>query len=248
LTGRFFAPTTGFNKSYIGTLWNARHELADSEKRGFAQFFYLTISGHVESVISKIISSRLDSIIRLPFGILPPQEGSINGNPISCSVQPICDSLSNIILDLKAEVEVAPLNKLKSLYKRTFKRSLKDVIGEDRYRDLDALADLRNILAHGRDLHLEYSIDVDDAEIVTLDSNPLKKPIERLKKANILSMSVSDIDGMNWFDFLSVLYCDDALLYFYNAVKKIENELRELADNPFESFNLYIVPLPDLGF
>jgi hypothetical protein len=83
--------------------------------------------------------------------------------------------------------------------------------------------------------------------VVTLDGNPLQKPIERLKSAGIANISISDIDGVNWGDFLAILYCDDAILYFYNAAKEIENELRKSADYPFESSRTYIVPLPDLG-
>ena len=59
-------------------------------------------------------------------------------------------------------------------------------------------------------------------------------------------MSVSDIDGMNWGDFLAVLYSDEALSYFHRVAKEFEKSLRQSADYPFESFNLYIVPLPDL--
>lgn len=249
MSGRFFAPTTGFNKSYIGTLWNARHELSDSEKRGFAQFFYLTISGHIESFLSKVISARLDSIMQLPFRSLSPQQGSIDGRQISCSTDPITASLQSIILVYRAEVESAPLSRLMEVYRSTFQRKLAEVVGQDLAGDIEALSALRNIFAHGRDLYLEFDRHVSNSaftENVTLDKNPLQKPINRLQTAGIINMRVSDITGMNWGDFLAVLYCDEALLYFYRAVKESENKLRQSADNPFESAGLYIIPLPDL--
>jgi hypothetical protein len=250
MTGRFFASTTGPNKSYIGTLWNARHELSDSEKRGFAQFFYLTISGHIESFLSKVISARLDSILRLPLESLPPREGSICGEQVSCSVEPICDSLVSIISVYKSKVGSASLGKLLGFYQNTFQKNLLDVIGQDLYQDIHALSALRNILAHGRDLYLEFDTYVDDSEftqVVTLDNNPLQKPISRLRTEGIVNIRPSDIDGMNWVDFLAALYCDEALLYFYDAVKEIESKLRQSVDYSFESSSLYIVPLPDLG-
>jgi hypothetical protein len=252
VTGRYFVPTSGHSKSYIGSLWNARHELAESERRGFAQFFYLMLSSHLESSLSKIIELRIDSAMSFnPNSILvcPSMHGSIENEPVSCSSQPIYESLLNILSEFKSEVEVAPLNKLVALYKKTFGKGLKEVIGKDLNSDLSALGDLRNILAHGRDLYLETrknGVADQMLEVATLDGNPLQNPIKRLMNAGIITMSISAVDGMNWHEFLSILYCDSSLLYFYDAVKKIDIELKRSIENPFESYNFRIIPLPNL--
>lgn len=46
-----FISTSLFSKSFLAKAWEARNELLDYEKRGFAQFVYLTICGHIESVL-----------------------------------------------------------------------------------------------------------------------------------------------------------------------------------------------------
>lgn len=248
MPGRLFCGTTGFNKSYLAIAWNARHDLTNSERRGFAQFFYLTMSGHVESVLSKIMEARLISVQHL--NLQSPLFHSAEGTQASDCDLPVHDSLLGIVSSLRSEVEIAPLGKLMTLHKRIFQKSLQDVIGRELYEDLNALGALRNTMAHGRDLYLEF----DEARSkpnelggpITLDGNPLKKAAERLKIAGISNICVSDIDTLNWDEFFADFYCDDALLYFYKAVIQIEDRLRSSSNYPPEAMLSYVPPLPNL--
>lgn len=252
MPGRLFCPTTGFNKSYLAIAWNARHDLTDSERRGFAQFFYLTVSGHVESVLSKIIGARLISIqhLNLQSPLFHNAETTEEAQSSYFGL-PVYNSFLGIVSSLQSEVEIAPLGKLMTLHKRIFQKSLQNVIGKELYEDLNALGALRNTMAHGRELYLEF----DEAKRkpnefggpITLDGNPLKKAAERLKIAGISSICVSDIDTLNWDEFFADFYCDDALLYFYNAVIQIEEGLRASSDYPPEATFSYVPPLPNLS-
>ncbi len=232
--------------------WNVRHALTDSERRGFAQFFYLTISGHTESVLSKIVGARVSSIQSLTVQSPRPSKLDTEEDLVSYldHESSVRQSFHGITSSLKAEVETAPLSKLLGLYKKVFQKSLRDVIGKELSEDLDALGALRNTMAHGRDLYLAFDEERRKPNEffgpITLDGNPLKKAAERLKKSGILSICVSDIDTMNWDGFLSDFYCDDALLYFYRAVIQVEDKLRACSDDSFEVMSSYVPPLPDL--
>ncbi|MGB3790379.1 MAG: hypothetical protein WA949_20390 [Phormidesmis sp.] len=252
MPGRFFCPTTGFNKSYLAIAWNSRHSLTESERRGFSQFFYLTISSHVESLLAKIIGARVRSIQSLT--VFSPVPGGAATEETLASYREheslVRESFSGVVSSLRVEVETAPLNKLIMLYKRMFQKSLRDVVGRELYDDLDALASLRNTVAHGRDLYLEFEDERRNPEDfygpITLDGNPLKKASERLLKSGVLSISVTDIDPLKWYEFIAYFYCDAALLYFHDAVIQIEDSLRSSSDHSFESIQAFVPPLPKL--
>ncbi len=113
---RFEISTNIYSKDYLAKAWHSRKDLADYERRGFAQFFYLTICGHVESLISTICKLRIDNVVNITRKLkLAPTSFNDNGNLISCSVDPILDSLKRFLPTLKEEAELAPLEKLKEI-------------------------------------------------------------------------------------------------------------------------------------
>lgn len=48
-----------YGKAFLAKAWEMREDLLDYERRRFAQFFYLTVCGHLESVIISHIKMRL---------------------------------------------------------------------------------------------------------------------------------------------------------------------------------------------
>jgi hypothetical protein len=249
MTSRAGISTSNFNKAYIAIAWNARHDLHEHEKRGFAQFFYLTMCGHIESVLSAIIKERMRSIrYMLPWNNLPPmrfEKDEATGRvPEYHSLKPLYESLLKIISVVESDTDNAPLGKLIELYNKVFQQTLKDVIGKDLYEDLDALASLRNLFAHGRDLFIEFTGSWNDDVKGTLDKNPLQKPAQRLHRAGIVKDF--DITMQNYIDFHTYFYNDDALMYFYNSVKKIEERLATFVDFPPEVMSRHFMRLPDL--
>ena len=118
--GRIFISTSVFNKAYLKRAWAERGALADYERRGFAQFFYLTICGHLESLIAEVIKARLRSIrTMLPWDQLGVMEYTKDGERYSCSLQPLVSSLFALLGSSEETAEQAPFEQLRKLYSKT---------------------------------------------------------------------------------------------------------------------------------
>lgn len=226
--GRISISTTVFSKAYLATAWKDRGELQDYEKRGFGQFFYLTICSHLESVIAEIIQKRLESIqFMVGWETLPPIQFEVDNQIQEYSLSPVYTSLLSIVAQIKNDSHNAHLMRLIEIYNRVFSPSIRDVLGKNLYEDLMALASLRNLFAHGRELFFEIedlSKDLSKAKL-TLDANPLHQPAQRLHEAGLIKNM--NITGQNYSEFESVFYGDGALLYFYKVAKQIEERLKE---------------------
>ncbi|MEP0881716.1 hypothetical protein NDI49_09165 [Trichocoleus sp. ST-U3] len=159
-----------------------------------------------------------------------------------CELKPVIDSVLQIVSLVAKDTENAPLNKLFELYSKVFSQSLKEITGKDLYEDLDALASLRNLFAHGRDLFIEFDGPFPDK--ATLDNNPLQKPAQRLFKAGIIKDF--NITGRNYDKFQALFYSDEVLLYFYRSVQKIEDVLIKSIGFMPEKSMTYMPPLVDL--
>ena len=236
--------TTTFSKAYLARAWSSRNQLQDYERRGFAQFFYLTICGHVEAILAAVIKRRLSSIRHLTnWNTLVPVELRDDNGLHHCPVTPVVESLVQILKATDVEADSAPLSTLLRLFGRVFPQPLRDVLGSELQKDLMALAALRNLFAHGRDLIMEFDNLTKGQGI--LEGNPLEKPAQRLHKASIIR-SVH-ITHRNYLKFQAVFFGDDALKYFYERVQRIAEK--------FEAFNTFlpekrphfITELPSLG-
>src|SRR5574341_571955 len=185
MSARASISTTVFSKAYLARVWESRHQLQDYERRGFAQFFYLTVCGHVESVLALVIKRRLNSIrFMLSWEKLGPVEFKDGDQLHLCALKPVVESLVQVVEALKVDADSAPLRKLIELFGRVFPQALKDVVGADLYDDLIALADLRNLFAHGRDLVMEFEDPFGGQG--SLERNQLRIPAERLHRAGII--------------------------------------------------------------
>lgn len=239
--------TNTFSKAFLSKAWEARSELLDYEKRGFAQFFYLTICGHAESLLASIITTRLLFIrtdTAINWGTLPSMQYQNNDVAHECPVEPVIASIKQIANSLKNETDSAPLSKLFALHDRTFPQKLKDIVGAELWADLDALASLRNLFAHGRDLIMDFDVDENFGFKGILDGNALMKPAQRLLKAGIIKNL--DINGQNHHEFHGIFYGDAAMVYFYHAVQSIEERLRASTVFLPEKNNIFYSKLLDL--
>lgn len=252
MTARSSISTSHSNTAYIARAWDTHKELEETEKRGFYQFFYLTICGHIESILSSAINARLFSIKSLmPWDNIPPINYMENDIPCLWDQKIVVESLFKLISVIENETENAPLNKLIELYNRIFEKKLSQLIGKELNEDLIAVASLRNLFGHGRNLFLEFKMNnVDgytstiDGEL-TLDSNPLQKAFNRLSCAKIIKKP-SSFNFQNHQELLLSFYNDDAFLYFYRAIQEIEEKLKNSIEFPPEKFRRYFVDLPDL--
>lgn len=242
MTARAWISTTTFSKAYLLVAWKSRDQLKEYERRGFAQFFYLTICGHVEGLLASVIKSRLHSINMLRWYPIPPMQVEDGDTVHSCPFDPVVESMERIISTLGDEIDSAPLAKLIELHSKVFPQALSDIVGSDLHQDLLALAYLRNLFAHGRDLFMKF--DNAFAGKATLDKNPLQLPAQRLQAAKIIKDF--NITGQNYNDFQAVFFGDEALLYFYRAVQDIEKKLRAFCTFLPETRLPTFPTLPDL--
>ncbi|MEW8266493.1 MAG: hypothetical protein AB2731_10150 [Candidatus Thiodiazotropha sp.] len=241
---RVFISSNTFGKAFLAKAWEARGELQKYERRGFAQYFYIIITGHIETVIMSCIKARLKIIMSVQWNKAGLYELELNNEIQSHSLEPITSSIKQIASSTLNEVENAPLSKLVQLYNKVFPENINLVIGSESKKDLDALAVLRNIFAHGRDIFVEFEGE-DPAEFKgILDGNPLKNPAQRLQAAGIITNF--DITGQNHDSFTSIFFSDEAMLYFYNVVREVESKLK--LNNQFvpENMMYHIQELPEI--
>jgi hypothetical protein len=213
----------------LAVAWRTRHQLKDYERRGFAQFVYLTVSAHLEGVLADLLGKRC---FWLPHMVhwekLPPMRFEQDQQTHICDLKPLYESFLRVVAALEDESHTATLNKLIELYNVIFAPPLSKVIGKELYDDVLALASLRNLFAHGRDFFLEFEGPYDSPGHAFLDYNPIQRPALRLHKAGIIKDLT--ITGKTHRDFQSAFFADDALLYFYRAVEQIEEKLVESID------------------
>ena len=243
---RIFISTNTFSKAFLTKAWESRSELLDYEKRGFAQFFYLTICGHVESLLASTISRRLGSInLAINKNDSPSMQYIQDDVTHECSLEPVFASIKKIIDSLQSETESSSLSRLIELHGRIFPQKLNGIVGAELSADLDALASLRNLFAHGRNLNMEFDVNDDSFFKGTLDGNAIMKPAQRLLKAGIIKNL--EINGHNHHEFHAIFYGDNAMLYFYNAVLEIEEQL--ISSNTFlpEKYLHFYSKLPCLN-
>lgn len=243
--------STVYGKEFLSKTWKDRNNLSEYERRGFGQFFYLTLCSHIELVLVKRINARVNSIESLCKCVsIPLFETSENGVSQQHSSEPAVKSVEHMASKISKEAEKAALMQLIKLYDELFPVSISNIIGEDLYQDLKAVGNLRNIFAHGRDIFMEFNRSGNLKNMIfegTLDNNPFKQPEQCLRRAGIITKSFK-ITSKNHDDFFSLFFKDKTMLHFYNAIKEIETHLKTENHFPPEHFgHLFHVPeLPDL--
>lgn len=234
--------STTYNRAYLLKAWAARGDLQDYERYGFAQFIYLTITGHLEACMGEVIDHRLMYMRSMTREL---RDKSVtyekDGERISHAYRPLYDSLQGVLVHFQRRAVKAPLENLSELFQDLFGVKMPDLL-KDLHPDLKALAALRNVFAHGRDLWMEF--EQSDENLLILDQNPLKLPAERLYAAGVLKSL--RVDARTHNEFRAAFYSDAALLYFLAQARSIETALKAVLVLPPETEMPIMVSLPEL--
>ncbi len=226
MPSRTWISTTTYSKAYLAVAWQARHQLKDYERRGFAQFVYLTMSAHLEGVLAELLRKRCHSLrYMVRWETLPPMQFTQDEQKHLCDLKPVYESLLGVVTALEEESHTATVIKLVERHNVLFSPSAREIVGKELHEDLLALASLRNLFAHGRDFFLEFDDPFNVSAYASLDSNPIQRPALRLHAAGIIKDL--KITAQAHGDFQAAFFADDALLYFYRAVEQIEQKLLE---------------------
>lgn len=222
-------PTHRASSAFLQVMWAQRSDLTDLERQGFAHYVYLTVCGTVEAALALAIKNRLRSIDSLSYKSAPVTVEQ-ESKKYRMTNQPVLDSLSNLIRNFRRSVEAMPLGRLIELYSQMFSDTLPQVLGKELYDEVQGLAALRNLFAHGRELYFDFKGQFSDVANtqVDLDRNPLKGPLSRLAAAGIIKTTKAS--GANYTDMMDVFYTDAALLHFYCAAKDVLERLKAAND------------------
>ena len=237
-----FSPSSINSHAFLSRMWLERDSLSEFERKGFAQFFYLTLCGHTESVIAEVIRNRLLSMrIAIRPDTIPPLNFKTGDHVETIPSAPLVESLLQLIQSVTREAQVAPLTKLIEMISKVFPGNLKDAIGASTYDDLQALASLRNLFAHSRDIILEFEFQTNSIS----DWGALEKPIKAMKTAKLVPDRA--FNGHNWNELVDIIYSDEALRYFHSAAQEVELALYKLSAYGPPNFNTRRLPsLPNI--
>jgi len=242
--GKSSIPTHVFGKAYLEKAWQTRKELNEEEFKGFAQYFYLTLCGHIEAVLVAIITARLNSIEHLKWNSEQFMKCQNNGSEEYYSLNPVYKSIVNIAEKLANEVGVAPLGKLIELYNKVFSEKLNMVLEKEIYQDLDCLLTLRNIFAHGRSFVMEMEFAENSIYPVGFEGNTIHNIINRLTSLKLIV--AEEMTGQNYTDYLFSMYTDSVMSHFYSSVEKMENILFNRIELEPEKWRYFVKSLPKI--
>lgn len=239
------SPTGMHAKAYLANAWKDRDSLSNSEKRGLSQLLYIVAFSHLENILSKIVRTRITTI---KYHIIPKKAGFLkhtnNGISHEHSLQPALDSFTQLITIIEKECENAPLNIIINSFSKLFPSGISKYIGSNLNHDLEAIKDLRNLFAHGKDIVIYFEEPVDNVAHARPEDTQIFKPLSRLKAAGFIN-EIS-ITGTSHVDYHDLLYSENSMKYFYEAIKKIEKELIDKCLMDHERTNIFVSPLPEI--
>jgi len=209
--------------------------LSENERKGFAQYFYLTMCGHLEAVLAECINVRLRAIeMFVSKDSVQPASFRSGENIETVSIDPLIGSIRGMSNSLNKQVKNAPLSNLIEQASMLFFNSKPIPLSTAQREVLLALGDLRNVFAHNRNLvfHVEHKgIDV-------LAGSALNKAIKILRVEGIMA----EFDSLSDSSTFDIVYSDEAMLFFYSQAKNIDRRLRETTVFGPQWFQLHIIP------
>lgn len=237
-----YIPTTSFTKAYLEYAWKNRGSLGRYERNGFSQFFYLTISGHIEALMCDVVDRRLMSMRMSVFRDEELQE-KITDEAERRYAKETYESMRAVLNNFEKRIERTSYNHLRELIPDVFGKKLNTLMG-DAARDLNAIFDLRNIFAHGRYLSANHDAD-DDTYNFSEEKNPLKEAASVLLDAGILKKEKFSLSSHE--ELIMVFYSDEAMLYFLEKAKFIEDKIKSLLIDGSETGMPFMINLPTLA-
>jgi hypothetical protein len=232
--------------SVVQYLWAIRSTLNAVQRRGFGNFFYVALLGHLESLLSTYLRARIIAAKALvPWAELPDQKPMTeNGVKRFYPTAPLRKSLESMILGYESDLEFATINKLIELYRRVIGTPLSEAIGENTQKHVTALSNLRNVFAHGRSFILELPFPVSGTATATLQSTSLQFPVQLLIDAGLVDSLC--YDGQTHSKFADAFYSDQGMRCFWNAGKEVDASLRSCEQLNLFTRSLLPKELPDL--
>lgn len=236
-SGRLTLPTLTYMLWHLKYIWLKRNEVPIKIRDGFASYFYIAMATYIEHFLFHVIKCRvqatLDHVHLAEFPNI--QVMSIDDCVPTTNTNVFKDTLINVLEDQLDGASSTTIPVLEKLYERYFSVKLKSVIGDELRDDWTALSKMRNIFAHGNDIHIDHI-----KGKINLDNNPIQTAVNRLKKANI----ITDMSGNT---AIRQLYTDEALLYFYECALGFHQKLKESCNSDLERMLIDAAPsLPDL--
>lgn len=218
-------PTSQYSKELLRVLWKSRGKLTREARRGLVQFAYQTMCAHLEEVLVQLIANRLKYIVFCCWDDRHPSfRSSINGKKREDRPGPVFDAIVRLAQDEVRRTASRTLNDLLEKFDILFPRKSSVVLGGLK-GDLLALREMRNVLAHGRNVIVHFGKGVSSPERDSFESMAA-----RLKAAKILK--IGSVTGMTWIDLMDAIHSDAAVMYLYKAV--LESEARLVAEVDFE--------------
>lgn len=239
------SPTGMHAKAYLANAWKDRNSLSKSEMRGLSQLLYIVAFSHLENTLSRIVRARITTIKHY---IVTEKAGLLkhikDGKTHEYSLQPALDSFTQLISIIEKECENAPLNTVTNYFSKLFPIGISKYIGSNLNHDLEAIKDLRNLFAHGKDIVIYFDDPIDNIAHAHPEDTQIYKPLSRLKAAGLIN-EIS-ITGTSHIDYHDLLYSENAMKYFYESVQKIENKLIDKCLMDHERISIFISPLPKI--
>lgn len=224
-------------KSFLAHSWKTHEELEEIQYRGLAQFAYTTMCADIEEVLSRIIELRCKTILSssMNYHLLefPYME---NGKKTHCDTRIIVESIMRLARSLKKDASKYPFNKLVETYKNLFGKSVADTLSDGLFNDVEAIADLRNLFAHGRPI--VYRGETESfAEELNLSRHPFEKVSKRLRAVNILDSKTLAMNETKELE--KAIFSPTTIEYFSSSCSEAMSELFEAIDFPSEKDKLH---------
>jgi hypothetical protein len=201
--------------------------MEDYERRGFFHFLYVTASGHAESIICDYLKSVL-LLAKLPIHTgkaFQTRKLMVNGVEHLLSTEFEQRAIERLLDRTNDELERASFERIQSLHKTITGDSIQDIVGEELHDRFKGLLSVRNVVAHGRQLYVNFddSLQADPS----FEEHPLEHAMKNLKRSKLFPTDASAVDAN---DLYGLIYKDEVLLHFWNASVSIGEKYREMAD------------------
>ena len=203
------APSITNSLSFLARTWKSSGELTPDQKRGLCQLTLLSIVAHIEDALRSLVIVRL----RDAMALVPIEQASTTQ-----AVRAMKSLLESLIGRVSTE---STFSKLKEYHDQLGSDTLQLVLGDQSYEDLQALGDMRNLLAHGRRFEGLWK---GQNGLFAFTSTQAVRIVKQLKSGGInISDNPSDQDF--YTTWLPTLFSADSMKFWYDAATKIEGAI-----------------------
>jgi hypothetical protein len=227
MPGRLGISSIVYANAFIDKAWVQRTSMEDYERRGFFHFLYVTASGHAESIICDYLKSVL-FLAKFPIDTTKAfqmRKSIVNGVEHLLSTEFEQRAIGRLLDRTNEELERASFERIESLHKTITGDSIRDVVGEELHDRFKGLVSVRNVVAHGRLLYVNF--DESHQADPSFEQHPLEHAMKNLKRSKLFPADVTAVDAN---DLYGLIYKDEILLHFWNASVSIGEKYRRLAD------------------